>query len=73
MTLLGWLAGSTIVNVISSFDHWVAFILLAWVGAKMIKESFQKEEDCGPTQDPSRGKTLIMLSIATSLDALAVG
>lgn len=73
MTLLGWLAGSTIVNVISSFDHWVVFILLAWVGARMIKESFQKEEDCGPTQDPSRGKTLIMLSIATSLDALAVG
>jgi len=73
MTLLGWLAGSTIVNVIASFDHWVAFILLAWVGARMIKESFHKEEDCGPSQDPSRGKTLIMLSIATSLDALAVG
>ena len=72
MTFLGWLAGSSIVTLIERFDHWVAFALLAWVGARMIRESFSKDEEEDPC-NPSRGKTLIMLSIATSIDALAVG
>ena len=72
MTFLGWLAGSSVVNLISRFDHWIAFILLAWVGVRMIRESLSKKEEDNPC-NPSRGKTLVMLSVATSIDALAVG
>jgi manganese efflux pump family protein len=72
MTILGWLAGSTIARYISSFDHWVAFILLGYVGANMIRSGLDKDEETH-SPNPSRGKTLIMLCIATSLDAMAVG
>lgn len=73
MAALGWFAGSRIVNLIAGFDHWLAFILLAWVGGKMIRESFSAEaEDCGK-ENLTRGKSLVILSIATSIDALAVG
>lgn len=72
MTLLGWLAGSTIASVISSFDHWVAFGLLLWVGGRMIKEGLNPE---GITrcEDITHGRTLLVLCVATSIDALAVG
>jgi len=73
MACLGWLLGSTIVNFISGFDHWIAFGLLAWVGVRMIREGFSDEKEQQSTQDPSKGKLLVMLSLATSLDALAVG
>lgn len=72
MTFLGWLAGSSIVDLISNFDHWIAFGLLVWVGGRMIRESLSTKEEEDPC-NPSRGKTLIMLSVATSIDALAVG
>lgn len=72
MVLIGWALGSTIVNLISKFDHWVAFGLLAFVGIKMIIESLSDGEK-KQVGDPSRGGTLVMLSIATSIDALAVG
>lgn len=72
MTFLGWLAGSSIVNLIANFDHWIAFGLLGWVGVRMIRESLSTKEEEDPC-NPSKGKTLIMLSIATSIDALAVG
>jgi putative Mn2+ efflux pump MntP len=72
MTFLGWLGGSTIAHLISNFDHWIAFGLLVFVGARMIRESLSKNEEDDPC-NPSRGKTLIMLSVATSIDALAVG
>ena len=72
MTLIGWALGTTIVTLISKFDHWVAFGLLAFVGIKMIVESFSGDENKRPG-DPSRGGTLVILSIATSIDALAVG
>jgi putative Mn2+ efflux pump MntP len=72
MTILGWLAGSTIASLIQNFDHWIAFALLAYVGGKMLYEGFRPEEKDYLT-DPSRGKTLIMLCVATSIDALAVG
>ncbi len=72
MTFLGWLAGNSIVDLIKNFDHWIAFGLLAWVGIKMMRESFSTKEEDDPC-NPSRGRTLIMLSIATSIDALAVG
>ena len=72
MTFFGWLGGSTITHLISNYDHWIAFGLLAFVGVRMIRESLSKNEEEDPC-NPSRGKTLIMLSIATSIDALAVG
>lgn len=73
MTLLGWLAGRTVVTYISAIDHWVAFILLAFVGIRMIRGGLRKEGEEPSIPDPSKGLTLVMLSIATSIDALAVG
>jgi manganese efflux pump family protein len=72
MTVLGWLAGTTIQHWISAFDHWVAFGLLAYVGFNMIRSGlgYGKDED---RPNPSKGTTLVMLSVATSIDALAVG
>ena len=72
MPILGWLAGSTIDQYIRSFDHWIAFILLGYVGGKMIWEGARG----GPESylaDPSRGRMLVILAVATSIDALAVG
>ncbi len=73
MTIIGWLAGSTFKNAIESFDHWVAFGLLAFVALGMLKEASKPvscEEDC---KDSSRGLELLILAVATSIDALAVG
>jgi manganese efflux pump family protein len=72
MPIAGWLAGLTVVEIISSFDHWIAFGLLALVGGKMIWEGFEKEGN-EEKNDQTRGWPLLMLSIATSIDALAVG
>lgn len=72
MPLIGWLAGSTVVELISGFDHWIAFGLLAFIGGKMILEGFETESD-EEKADQTRGWPLLMLSIATSIDALAVG
>ena len=72
MPIVGWLAGLTVVEIIASFDHWIAFALLTLVGGKMIWEGFEKESDVGKA-DQTRGWPLLMLSIATSIDALAVG
>lgn len=72
MPLVGWLAGSTVVALIAGFDHWVAFALLTLVGGKMIWEGFEKEED-EEKADQTQGWPLLVLSVATSIDALAVG
>jgi manganese efflux pump family protein len=72
MPIVGWLAGETVVDMIASYDHWIAFGLLALVGGKMIREGFEKETNEGK-DDQTRGWPLLMLSIATSIDALAVG
>jgi len=72
MTFIGWLAGRQVADLISRFDHWVAFLLLFWVGGRMIIGSIKKEDECQKS-DPTRGGSLVMLSIATSIDALAVG
>ena len=72
MPILGWLAGQTINQWIADFDHWVAFVLLGFVGGKMLIESFRPEDE-KPTGDPTRGWMLVTLSLATSIDALAVG
>ncbi len=72
MTVLGWLMGSTIAGFISGIDHWIALALLGYVGINMIRSGLgNRPEKCLP--DPSRGRTLIMLCVATSIDALAVG
>ncbi len=72
MTLVGWLAGSTISRWINPFDHWVALVLLAFVGINMIRSGFASEEKCYE-QNPSKGGFLMVLCVATSIDALAVG
>lgn len=72
MPVLGWLLGSTVQRWIAPFDHWVAFALLAFVGVRMIRSGLASDGEVQST-DPSRGGTLIMLSVATSIDALAVG
>ena len=74
MNIIGWAAGLSVRAYIESFDHWLAFILLAIVGGRMIWEAL--EPDAGKDKcerDPTRGRNLVMLSIATSIDALAVG
>ena len=73
MPALGWLAGRTVVNLIAQYDHWVAFILLLIVGGRMIWESFHSEDGQAKTIDITKGFLLLTLSIATSIDALAVG
>jgi len=72
MPVIGWAAGTTVVRFIASYDHWIAFGLLAYVGGKMIKESFEQGE-IQTGADPTRSWTLVMLAVATSIDALAVG
>lgn len=74
MPVIGWALGLSIKSWIENWDHWVAFVLLAFIGLNMIKESFSKGEDEEKkTGDPTRGASLYLLSIATSIDALAVG
>jgi putative Mn2+ efflux pump MntP len=74
MAVLGWSAGEKIVHYISQYDHWVAFGLLLAVGGKMAFESLRPEKDLHKERnDPTRGLSLFILSVATSLDSLAVG
>ena len=72
MPLIGSLAGLSLKDYIADYDHWVAFALLAAVGGKMIYESF-KIRPIGENPDPSNVFVLLVLSIATSIDALAIG
>ncbi len=72
MPILGWLAGRTIASQIAAFDHWVAFGLLTIIGGKMLYEAFRPGK-AGPKGDATRGLMLVTLSVATSIDALAVG
>ncbi|MDL2313459.1 manganese efflux pump MntP family protein [Desulfovibrio sp. OttesenSCG-928-C14] len=73
MPLLGWFLGSTVKSYIEAFDHWIAFGLLAFVGVRMLREGLGKEDGEEECLDPTRGLTLLMLALATSIDALAVG
>ncbi|MBM3860908.1 MAG: manganese efflux pump [Verrucomicrobia bacterium] len=72
MPVLGWALGAWVGRYVQSVDHWIAFGLLALVGGRMIWASFQPAEQ-RPSTDPTRGLTMVMLSVATSLDAFAVG
>ena len=71
MPVPGYILGASFADYITAFDHWIAFVLLALIGGNMIKEALGKEED---SMDGSMGfKTMLLLAIATSIDALAVG
>lgn len=72
MPVIGWLFGNTIEPLVKTYDHWVAFGLLAFVGIRMIRSGLDRGET-GIEKDPSRGWTMVMLSIAVSIDALAIG
>lgn len=75
MPLLGWALGSRFEQYIESVDHWIAFILLAFIGGKMVYESIKGGDDDEESshQDKLDIKELFMLAVATSIDALAVG
>jgi putative Mn2+ efflux pump MntP len=74
MPLLGWAVGRSVLPLIEAVDHWVAAGLLFLVGGRMVYESF-RAQDTGRrgSQDPTRGLNLLLLAVATSIDALAVG
>ncbi len=72
LTFLGWLAGSTIANLISAVDHWIAMGLLAFVGVRMIRSGLDPEAELHKS-DPSRGGYMLMVCVAVSIDAMAVG
>ena len=71
MPLLGWLLGSQFQALITSVDHWIAFLLLGVIGFNMIRESRSQDDEC--PNDSFHVRTMLPLAIATSIDALAVG
>ena len=71
MLVIGWYAGIYLIDLISEYDHWVAFFLLALIGSRMIYESIKKES--AKLVSSLSIKVLLVLSVATSIDALAVG
>ena len=71
MPLAGWLLGAAFADMIAAVDHWIAFVLLAFIGGNMIREALgHGEEDCDPSLAPL---AMLVLAVATSIDALAVG
>ena len=76
MPLIGWLLGSQFQKYITSIDHWIAFILLSFIGGKMMIEAIREwnEEETVDVMDaPLDHKNMLVLAVATSIDALAVG
>ncbi|RKZ65593.1 MAG: manganese efflux pump [Gammaproteobacteria bacterium] len=73
MPIIGYGAGLTVQELIASFDHWVAFGLLVIIGGRMIVGAIRDDEEQVKDTEPTRGWSLVMLSVATSVDALAVG
>lgn len=73
MPTVGWLLGSGFERYITRFDHWIAFGLLALIGANMLREAFGNEEVSSENADRLRLRELLALAVATSIDALAVG
>ena len=72
MPLVGWLGTAHFSQYLEAVDHWIAFGLLVFIGGKMIKESFD-DDDSEPSFNPLRLRTQLLLAVATSIDALAVG
>jgi putative Mn2+ efflux pump MntP len=73
MPVLGWAAGRAVYGYIQGFDHWVAFGLLGFVGGRMFLGAIRGDEVNKDSIDPTRGWNLVVLSVATSIDALAIG
>lgn len=74
MPVIGWWLGSTIRNIVENYAHWIAFGLLAAVGTNMLREAIQFDHESDePRKDSTKGLTMVLLSVATSIDALAVG
>jgi manganese efflux pump family protein len=75
MPIIGWGLGSSVQSYMEAYAHWIAFTLLALVGSNMLKEAILADEDeeAKPLKDATKGLTLVMLSVATSIDAMAVG
>ena len=73
MPIIGWLAGVGMKRLVTTYAPWIAFALLTFVGGKMIHEALTHSDEDGKRQDPTKGLTMVMLSIATAIDALAVG
>jgi putative Mn2+ efflux pump MntP len=74
MPVVGYLAGMTVERYIEGYDHWLAFVLLGYIGGKMVFEGgWGHGEEANGGKDPTRGISLVLLSVATSIDALAVG
>ena len=74
MPALGWLLGSQFAHYVTRFAPWIAFVLLAWIGGNMIRESrAEEDEDEQPSDGQVKHKELLVLAVATSIDALAVG
>ncbi len=76
MPILGWAAGRSVVGLIQNYDHWLAAGLLVFIGGRMILEAVKREEsrpEGAACPDPTRGGRLLVLSLATSIDALAAG
>ncbi len=71
MPLLGFMFGSALQSCIAAFDHWIAFVLLSFTGANMIKSAVSGDEDCSGASFAA--KTMLILAVATSIDALAAG
>lgn len=72
MPVLGWLLGRQFESYITNIDHWIAFVLLGLIGGKMIWDAFHEDEETG-TEEHFSWKELLVLSVATSIDAMAVG
>lgn len=77
MPVAGWFLGLSVRDFIEDWDHWAAFALLAFISVNMLREAVSHKEketgENGPSADPTRGLSLLVLSVATSIDALAVG
>ena len=76
MPLIGFFLGTLFAEAIEAVDHWVAFVLLGIIGFNMLKEAFSKDEECGCCEDHDADlsvKTMFIMAVATSIDALAVG
>ena len=75
MPLIGFFLGTLFAEAIEAVDHWVAFVLLGFIGVNMLKEAFSPEDDCGcDDKDADLSvKTMFVMAVATSIDALAVG
>ena len=73
MPLIGFFLGSLFAEAIVAFDHWIAFILLSIIGINMLREAFGKEEECDCKEADLSVKTMFVMAVATSIDALAVG